>query len=298
MNVPTATTMATIEMAEHLNGGIFAITFHGTHFAPPTLSTAASMGTSAVFDLHRGERACQRKMSESSRYFRHDEISDVAADAVSFFVTTKMMSESTPGEKTHGFMTLNDTFVTDVVHTKRLKNVSPGVVDYYVRLNIPALYRWGVVEVLSSTFFNDILIQMIRDDGWSIMENKTYPATGFLIAKTPETAMGVKLLEWPKGAVAFPPQVHYNECAHVNKWSITQQFGSPMNDSIKVPGGEYTWRIRLFFGSIWFVQQKIDKIRVRHHGTDHRALVEIDREKRGIQKRHVKTMHEYGYPYI
>jgi hypothetical protein len=299
MNVPTSSGMASIDLAEHLNSGVFKITYNGVNFAAPTLTTRGTFGTSAAFDLHGGELACQRKLTENgNREVRmEDEISDVAADEKSILITTKLFSEGVPGERgSEGVMCLNDTFVSDIVHTKQIKNVSPGVVDYFVKINVPSKFTYGVVEVLSSTFFNDIIIQLIRTgDTWRAMENKSYPNGGFVIAKTPEAAMGVALVEWPCGAVCFPPKVNYHEYSNVNKWNITQQIGSPINDSIKVPGGEYSWRIRFLFGPIWEVQQKINKIKLQKHGDSHKTLFQDDREKRRMSNEFMRKKHEYGY---
>ena len=211
-------------------------------------------------------------------------------------ITTKMMSESTPGEpmREHPvrLMNLNSEFVTDIVHTKKMKIVSSGVFDYYVRVNIPALYSCGTIEVLSSTFWNDILIQLIRSNGaWEVLKDRysAVTSTGFVIAKTPDVAMGISLMEWPRGAICFPPEIRYKEFENVNRWGIYQQLGSLKNATMKVPGGEYSWRIRFFFGPIWEVQQHINNIKPQKHGNEHKKLI-VDR------KMPDKKRHEYGYP--
>jgi hypothetical protein len=300
-NAPTETGMATIDLAEHTNGSVYKITYNGTNFAAPSLSPLGGMNTTAVFDLHKGQKACQKRLAERGceDVLVKDEITDVAVDGDTLLVTTKLMSESAPSERKNGVTNLNDTFVSDVVHTKRIQNVAPGIVDYKVRLNIPANYTWGVVEILSSTFFNDIIIQLMKQrDGWQVMKNATYPNGGFVIAKDPETAMGVMLTEWPKGAVLFPPKVHYNEFEEVNRWSITQQIGSPLNDSVKLPGGEYSWTVKLLFGPIWFCQGKINKAKVQPHGSDHKVMYGEDVAKRNIQQQYTKTKPAHGYPYM
>ena len=114
-------------------------------------------------------------------------------------------------------------------------------------------------------------------------------STGFVIAKTPDVAMGVSLMEWPRGAIAFPPKIRYKEFENVNRWGIYQQLGSLKNATIKVPGGEYSWRIRFFFGPIWKVQEHINQIQKRVHGNEHKKLF-VD--QRPINKQH----HEYAYP--
>jgi hypothetical protein len=300
-NAPTEDGVATIDLAKHTNGAVFKITYKGVNFAAPSLSPLGGMNTSAVFDLHDGQKAFQKKLAERGceDVLIDDEISDVAADGDTLIVTTKMMSESTPSERRHGRLNMNDTFVSDIVHTKRIQNVSPGVVDYKVKLNIPANYVWGVVEILSSSFFNDILIQLMkRKSGWEVMKNATYSNGGFVIAKDPETAMGVVLVDWPKGAVLFPPKVHYNEFEDVNRWSVTQQIGSPLNDSVKVPGGEYSWGFKILFGPIWFCQGKINEIKLKPHGNEHEVLFADDVSKRRVRDDHARARPAHGYPYI
>ena len=298
MNIPCEAGFATIDMAEHLNGGVMKVAYKGVDFAVPSLSVLGGMNTSAAFDVQENEFACQRKVCESGckDVALADEISDIAADPKTILITTKMMSETTPGEPIYEhpsrLMNLNSEFVSDIVHTKKIKIVAPGVFDYYVRVNIPAIYSCGTIEVLSSTFWNDILIQLIKSNGaWEVMKDSysAVSSTGFVIAKTPDVAMGVSLMEWPRGAIAFPPEIRYKEFENVNRWGIYQQLGSLKNATIKVPGGEYSWRIRFFFGPIWKVQEHINQIQKRVHGNEHKKLF-VD--QRPINKQH----HEYAYP--
>lgn len=298
MNIPCEDGFASIDMAEHLNGGIMKVAYKGVYFAIPSLSAIGGMNTSAVFDVQDNEFACQRKICESGckDMALPDEISDIAADQKTILITTKMMSESTPGEPMYEhpsrLMNLNSEFVSDIVHTKKIKIVDQGVFDYYVRVNIPANYSCGTIEVLSSTFWNDILIQLVKTSGaWKVMEGgySAVTSTGFVIAKTPDVAMGVSLMEWPRGAICFPPEIRYKEFENVNRWGIYQQLGSSKNATIKVPGGEYSWRIRFFFGPIWQVQERINKIKTQKHGNEHKKLF-VDRKTPN------KKRHEYAYP--
>ena len=298
MNIPCEAGFATVDMAEHLNGGVMKVSYKGADFAVPSLSVIGGMNTSAAFDVQKNEVACQRKICESGcrDMALPDEISDIAADSRAVLITTKMMSESTPGEPMYEhptrLMNLNSEFVSDSVHTKKLQIVSPGVMDYYVRVNIPALYSCGTIEVLSSTFWNDILIQLIKNrDAWEVMKDaySAVTSTGFVIAKTPDVAMGVSLMDWPRGAICFPPEIRYKEFENMNRWGIYQQLGSLRNATIKVPGGEYSWRIRFFFGPIWQVQERINNIKPRVHGNEHKKLF--------VDRRHSdKKFHEYAYP--
>jgi hypothetical protein len=298
MNIPCEDGFAAIDMAEHLNGGIMKIAYKGADFAVPSLSAIGGMSTSAVFDVQKNESACQRKICESGcrDVMLPDEISDIAADPKTILITTKMMSESAPGEPMYGhpsrLMNMNSEFVSDIPHTKKIKIVDQGIFDYYVRVNIPAIYLCGTIEVLSSTFWNDILIQLVKSKGaWEVMKDRYDAASspGFVIAKTPDVAMGVSLMEWPRGAIAFPPEIRYKEFENVNRWGIYQQLGSSKNATIKVPGGEYSWRIRFFFGPIWQVQEHINKIKKQAHGNEHKKLF-VDQHP--INKKY----HEYAYP--
>ena len=292
---------ASFDLAEYINGSVSKIEYNGTMFAVPSLSPLGGMSTSAVFDLHRGQKACQKKLTERGceDVLIDNEISDVAADDRTLLVTTKMMSESTPSERKHKLMNYNSDFVSDIVHTKRIRNVAPGIVDYKVRLNVPGTFTWGVVEVLSATFFNDILIQLVRQkDGWDVMKPRRYSNCGFVIARDPDTAMGIALVDWPRGAVLYPPKVHYKEFEDVNRWAITQQLGNPLNDSIKIPGGEYSWQIKMFFGPIWFVQEQVNKIRFKPHGNDHEILFGEDKAKRVAYMKHLRKKKSHAYPYI
>lgn len=298
MNVPCDNGTIAVDMAEHLNGGIMRISYKGINFATGSLSSSG-MGTSAVFDLNKSEHMCQRKFCEIGcrDISLPDEIYDIAADKMSCMMSTKMISESIPGElmseHPQRLINLNSEFVSDIIVTKKIQIVAPGMFDYYIRVNVPAIYSYGTIEVLSSTFFNDIVIQLAKDrKGWEVMKNHYIASetAGFVIAKTPDTAMGVSLLEWPRGAIAFPPEIRYKEFENVNRWGIYQQLGSSKNDSIKLPGGEYSWRIRFFFGEIWRVQDHINKIHPQRHGNDHKKLY-----KDSFQKKQAKNRHEYAY---
>lgn len=288
---------ATFELAEHCNGAIGKIEFKGTMFALPSLSPLGGMCTSAAFDIHAGQSASQKKITERGceDVLMHDEISDVAADEKTLLVTTKMMSESIPSEGKN----LNDKFVSDVVHTKRLRNEKDGVVDFTVSMNIPAIFSSGVVEVLSATFFNDILMQLIRkNDAWEVMNSGRYKNSGFVIARSPEIAMGVVLVDWPRGAVFFPPKIAYKEFEEVNRWSVLQQLGHPANDSVKIPGGVYAWRFKILFGSIFFVTSEINKIKMKSHGKEYISLYKDDIKNRKMCEKYMNTKHEKAYPYL
>jgi hypothetical protein len=298
---PSVNGDAIFELTEHTNSAVNKIAFKGTTFAAPSLSPMGGMCTSAAFNVFKGQRALQKKITERGceDVVLNDEISDVAADEHTLLVTTKLMSESTPSEKKFGRMNLNDSFVSDVVHTKRIGVESPGVVDYTVCLNIPANYTHGIIEVLSATFFNDVIIQLIKKkDGWAVMKPGRYQNGGFVIASSPEVSMGIILTEWPKGAVMFPPAVCYKEFEEVNRWSVIQQIGSPVNDSVKVPGGRYSWRFKMFFGPIWFVQGKINEIKLPQHGNAHKVLFAEDMDKKRMYDKFEAKRHKHGYPYI
>lgn len=292
---------ADLELAEHLNGAVNKISYNGANFVVPSLSPIGGLCTSAVFNVHRGQLACQKKITERGceDVILPDEISDVAADEKSLLVTTKLVSESIPSEKKFGFVNLNDSFVTDVVHTKKLQNIAPGMVEYTISINIPANFTHGIVEVLSATFFNDLLIQLIRSkDGWSVMKSGKYSNGGFVIARDPETSMGVVLKDWPTGAILFPPRVCYKEFEEVNKWSVIQQFCSPENDSIKIPGGVYSYKFLFFFGPIWFCQKKINKIRLKSHGTAYKSVYRQDKIDKQAYEQYTTNRHKHGYQYM
>lgn len=292
---------ATFELAEHCNGAIGKIEFKGTMFALPSLSPLGGMCTSAAFDVHAGQSASQKKITERGceDVLMHDEISDVAVDDKTLLVTTKMMSESIPSERKNGRTNLNDKFVSDVVHTKRLRNENPGVVDFTVSMNIPAIFSSGVVEVLSATFFNDILMQLIRKkDGWEVMNQGRHKNSGFVIARTPEIAMGIILVDWPRGAVFFPPKIVYKEFEEVNRWGVFQQLGHPANDSVKIPGGVYSWKFKLLFGSIFFVTSEINDVKMKSHGKDYISLYKDDIRNRKMYENYMKTKHEKAYSYL
>jgi len=309
LNVPVENSMASIDLAEHVNGAVFKITYNGVNFVAPSLYSVGCLGTAAVFDFQRNETAGQRKITEigNKDVPMVDEISDIAADDKSVMITTKMMSESIPGSLSKdevlrsgdiipGRINMNTGFMSDVIHTKKIEIIDDGIVDYYVRINIPAKYSHGIVEVLSGTFMNDILIHLVKNKKWDLMDDKIMKnSTGFVIAKSPDTAMGVCLVEWPRGAVVFPPVVGFRKFTNVNKWSICQQFGSMINTSVKIPGGEYSWRIRLIFGPIWQVQENINSIKTVPHGNDYKFLYREDAEKHRQQKLNKKNRHEYGY---
>jgi hypothetical protein len=298
---PSVNGEAIFELAEHTNGSVNKISFKGTTFAVPSLSPLGGMCSSAAFNVFKGQKAFQKKITERGceDVVMNDQISDVAADEHALLVTTKLMSETTPSEVKFGLTNLNDSFVSDVVHTKRMAVEAPGVVDYTVCLDIPANYTHGVVEVLSATFFNDILIQLIKkSDGWAVMKPGRYQNGGFVIASSPDTSMGVILERWPRGAVMFPPVVCYKEFEEVNRWSVIQQIGSPVNDSVKVPGGRYSWKFKLFFGPIWFVQGEINKTKLRGHGKAHKVLFADDMEKKRAYDTFTAKRHRHGYAYI
>jgi len=314
LNVPVVDSMATIDFAEHVNGAVFKIEYNRVNFIAPSLYPISGLGTSAVFDLQKGEKAGQRKITElGNKDVRiADEISDIAADNHSVMITTKMMSESTPGalsrdvvlssgEITAGRINMNTGFISDIIHTKKIEIAGDGIVDYYVKININAKHSHGVVEVVSGTFLKDIMIHLVKNKNkWALMDNNMYTinnTNGIVIAKSPDTAMGVSVLEWPRGAVVFPPYYNFKKFNNVNKWSISQQFGSMLNTSVKIPGGEYSWRIRMFFGPIWKVQEHINSVKTIPHGNDYKYLYHEDSVKFRQQRNDKRNLHEYDYDY-
>lgn len=313
LNVPVNNSIATIDFAEHVNGAVFKIEYNRVNFIAPSLYPISGLGTAVVFDLQKGEKASQRKITEfGNKDIRiADEISDIAADDHSVLITTKLMSESTPGELSRdvvlngeiatGRINMNTGFVSDIIHTKKISIIDDGIVDYYVKINVPAKYSHGIVEVVSGTFLNDIMIHLVRNKNkWALMDSKMYivnNTNGFVIAKNPDTAMGVSLLEWPRGAVVFPPYYNFKKFKNVNKWSISQQIASCVNTSVKIPGGEYSWKIRLFFGPIWQVQESINSVKTVPHGNDYMYLYKEEIVKYKYQRNTKRNFHEYDYDY-
>ncbi|ABT14784.1 hypothetical protein NY2A_B385R [Paramecium bursaria Chlorella virus NY2A] len=313
MNVPVDKSMAIIDFAEHMNGAVFKISYNNVNFVAPSLYPISGLGTNAVFDLHTGEIAQQRKITElGNRDVRvADEISDVAADDRSILITTKLVSERTPGELSRdvvlneeiiaGKINLNTGFVSDVVHTKKISIVDDGIVDYYVKINIPAKHSHGIVEVVAGTFLSDIMIHLVRNKNtWKLMGDKMYDANvtnGIVFAKDPDTSMGISLIDWPRGAIMFPPKYNFKKFKNVNTWSISQQIGSMVNTSVKIPGGEYSWKIRLFFGPIWQVQQHINSVETIPHGNEYKILYKDEVAKYKFQKISKRNFHEYDYDY-
>ena len=291
-----------IDLARHLNGGVFKITYQGANYVAPSLTPLGCMGSGAVFDLKPGEFTSQRKVVEigNKDEYVEDEISDISADEGSIMLTTKMISERAPGVYINNIPVLNTEYVSDIVMTKKLEIIDEGIVDYFVKVSIPARHSHGVVEVLSTTLMNGVAnIRLVKRKGsWEIMNDGDYSvdkSTGFVLAKHEHNSMGVALLDWPRGAVVCPPHFKIKSYENVTRWNITQQFGSDLNTSIGIPGGEYSYRIRFTFGPIWFSQQEINDIKTVPHGNDYKYLYEEDKMKRMVQKNDLKKVHKYGY---
>ena len=54
----------------------------------------------------------------------------------------------------------------------------------------------------------------------------------------------------------------------------------------------------MFFGPIWFVQGKINDMKLPAHGNAHKVLFEEDMNKKRMYDKFNAKRHKHGYPYM
>jgi hypothetical protein len=287
----------------HNNGRIYRLIYDGIDFVAPSLSRRGGMGSAAALDTKRGTRAMQTKITDGCTMdtaMKH-QISDVAGTKSSFYLKTRMMPEHPPNTTLFGkYETLHTDTMSDIVVVKRLDALEPGTLEYRVTFGITGMYRFGILEVLSDVVFSGVAeLKRIHSKTWAdVVPRREYSVdkfNGFVFGPQEDTAMGVSLVDWPRGAIAFPPRVVFKDYENFTKWSIVQRFGLDTNTNVKIPGGEYTYVVKLFFGTMKDVESKIESLRSVRHGAEHVDFVAFCRAEDDVFERmqRAKTSLDY-----
>lgn len=257
-----------ITLSDHLAGGVWKATYRGVEFVNPVAIVGASMQTALVYDEKRAynptEAGCGRCDSFTGR--SSSKILKMHGSGSKVYTSVQAAYFDPPGSEFKGYEARNTTVVSDTVISKRLEFVGENECDYAVEVrNPPQKHYFSLLEVLCSWCPRAACAQMyVLQDGWRSAPDSQQlyfaNATHGLVMATSsgEAAMGVKLLDYPRGGRWEIPRYGTPESTGVwRKWSVTQRINPTKDPSYKIGGTPYVWRIRLYFGSLRDVQARM-----------------------------------------
>lgn len=261
---------ATITLSDHLAGGVWKATYKGVEFVNPVAIVGASMQTALVYDEKRAynptEAGCGRCDSFTGR--SSSKLLRMHGSNRAAYTSVQAAYFDPPGSEFKGYAAKNTTQLSDTAIAKRLEFAGPTECEYSVEVrNPPGRHYFSLLEVLCSWCPRAACAQMyVLQDGWKSAPDSQQlyfaNATHGLVMATSsgEAAMGVKLLDWPRGGRWETPRYGTPESSDVwRKWSITQRINPSKDPSFRIPGTPYVWRLRLFFGTLRDVQARIER---------------------------------------
>lgn len=285
-------------LSDHLAGAVYRIVYGGLDFIQPMPIVGGSMQTALSFDIRKGGRNEQYNPTEAGceklDSFREKSSSVMRAlrgNASAVFTQVRPAYFKAPGSMLENkdpagppIPVLNTTLLSEVIHSKRIEFVAPGVVDYHVKLHIPDKHYFSQVEFVAGWVPAAASAQtlMYQNDAWTAakgpanVNSKGVQRTGGMALATADgsKAMGVALLDWPRGAIASPPYYNFFPSERTMKFNVGQKFGSGENYTHKIPGGPLVWKVRFFFGTLEDVQAAIVDVQasIPIHGKEYQTL--------------------------
>jgi hypothetical protein len=170
---------------------------------------------------------------------------------------------------------VNKTVLSEVELSKRIEFINETTLEYTVNLNIPEGHYFSQIEVLACWVptASSERRSVLQNDGWKTPTNneifwvksgktRTY---GIINATADgKHAWGVVLLDWPKtvenGPALDTPRYRFEgESKTWRKINIVQRMGSNKNFSTLIPGGNYGWKFRFYFGTMGEVRAALLK---------------------------------------
>lgn len=271
----------TFELSTHLAGGVYRVTYKGKEFVNPVAIVGASMQTATVYDEWGSSNPTEGGTGDLDSFTEKSssrmlELRGNGTTAV--YTAVQAANFNQPGKKLKwGKTTGNTTVLSDTLMAKRIEHLGDGVFEYTVGITIPASGRhWYMLpEVLCCWTPREqaAVMQVLRGGSWHDAPDKPaqlyfadtvgpkFPRhDGFVTATRDGTAaMGVKIMDWPRGRRFEHARYGTPESKPTwRKWSVTQRLGDAKgNDRTPLPAGQYTWKIRLFFGDLRTVQSRV-----------------------------------------
>jgi hypothetical protein len=258
-----------VQLSSHLSGAVFRVTYRGVDFVNPVAIVGGSMQTALVYDgkgqynpTEAGAGNLDSFTGKSS-----SKLLSLRGNGRAAYTSTQAAYFNEPGKVSKGIMTGNRTVLSDTVMSKRLEFVGDGACDYTIQVRNPAnRHYFSLLEVLCCWTPRAACRQMqvLVGGAWQTAPDtlKLYfvPNARGLAMSTADggTAMGVKLLSYPSGGRWEAPRYGTPQSNAVwRKWSITQRINPNKDQSFRIPGTPFTWRIRLFFGTLASVKTAI-----------------------------------------
>lgn len=263
-----------VTLSSHLSGAVFKVTYAGVEFVNPVAIVGASMQTALVYDgkheynpTEAGCGDCDSFTGKSS-----SRLLAMRGTGRAVYTSTRAAYFNPPGKATpsSGIVTANKTVLSDTVISKRLEFVGPGTCEYTVEVRNPPNKHWfSLLEVLCCWCPRAACKKMEVLTGGRWTEAPDKPAVLYFVDKTAglamatadgAVAMGVKLLAWPQGDRWETPRYGTPHSSAIwRKWSITQRWNPKKDQSVRLAGTPFVWRIRLYFGSFAEVKGVVAK---------------------------------------
>ena len=293
-------------LSDHLAGAVYRVVYGDTDFVQPVPIVGASLQTALSFDIRKGgsneqynptEAGCEgldsfrERSSSKMRVLRAKDNAVFTQTRPAYFKAPGTFLENRDPEGLP-IPVLNKTVLSEVIHSKRIEFMGPGEVDYHVRLAIPDKHYASQVEVMACWVprANANRAMLYHNGEWKAPDDIGKPGpyyvnslgisrTGGLVVApdTPDRAMGVMLLDWPRGAICTPPTYNIFRSERTMKWNVVQRFGDPENYTVKIPGAQLSWKFRFVFGTLEEVKAAITKLQVDtpEHGREYAKFKEL-----------------------
>jgi len=280
----------TVELSTHLGGAVYKLSYDGVDFVLPVAIVGASMQTAMSFDIRpqlgmTNEQYNPTEGGTSTDSFTgrsSSKILELRDNDTTVYTRSIPAYFRPPGylliDKRTGKRTLpvvNKTILSKVELSKRIEFINDTTLEYTVNLNIPEGHYFSQIEVLACWVPTASSEQrsVLQNDGWKTPKNneifwvksgktQTY---GIINATTDgKHAWGVVLLDWPKtdenGPALDTPRYRFEgESKTWRKINIVQRFGTNKNFSTLIPGGNYGWKFRFYFGTMSEVRSMLSK---------------------------------------
>lgn len=282
-----------VMLSTHLAGAVYRLVYAGLDFVFPMPVVGGSMQTAMTFDAREAgsfeaynptEAGCGECDSHTGR--SSSVMLELWASNKAVYTATRLAFFRRPGSTLPGRIPVrNTTQVSDVVHSKRLEFVADGVLDYIVAVQIPERYHFSLLEVLACWVPTKAaaMTEVRTGAQWRPLVPKTVywmrENSGMVFAEQGgRRAMGVVLLDWPRGAMFDEPRFGVpavDMAAGWKKWNIVQRIGNNANYKFTIPAGTYSWKVRLFFGDVTKVRAMIEAVEdsIPGHSTTYRSFL-------------------------
>lgn len=266
----------TFTLSTHLAGAVYKVTYAGYEFVNPVAIVGASMQTSVFYDEQGAYNPTEAGLGAIDSFTGRSTSRMLELRGTSKAVYTSVQAayfNKPDAQLKWGLNPKHTTLLSDTIINKRIEFVDKGTCDYTMNMVVqPDKHSNGLWEVLCVWCPRAACAQMqVRLDGtWKDAEDKFNlfwvlrdRASGLVMANTAGTvAMGIKLMQFPKGSYWDSPRYGTPLSNKLwRKWSITQAYNRRKDKAVKIPGGVYEWKMRMFFGTLAEVKTRIATIK-------------------------------------